>query len=68
MTTNTKTAFYKMWAVCLALALVLSMSITAFASITQDTTGQFTVTGFDTDPSLKIEVSAFQIITVNVDN
>ena len=60
-----KSMFSKMLAVCLALVFALSMSVTAFAAITPDETGSFTVTGFDTDPAPS--VSAYQIITVNVD-
>lgn len=60
-----KSMFSKMLAVCLALVFALSMSVTAFAAITPDETGSFTVTGLDTDPAPS--VSAYQIITVNVD-
>lgn len=60
-----KSMFSKMLAVCLALVFALSMSVTAFAAIAPNTTGSFTVTGLDTDPAPS--VSAYQIITVNVD-
>lgn len=60
-----KSMFSKMLAVCLALVFALSMSVTAFAAITPETKGNFTVTGLDTD--LAPDVSAYQIITVNVD-
>lgn len=60
-----KSMFSKMLAVCLALVFALSMSVTAFAAITPETKGSFTVTGLDTDPAPS--VSAYQIITVNVD-
>lgn len=60
-----KSMFSKMLAVCLALVFALSMSVTAFAAITPETKGSFTVTGLDTDQTPS--VSAYQIITVNVD-
>ena len=55
----------KLMALCLAVVMMLSMSMTVFAVKSTDT-ADFEVTGFDTDPAPS--VSAYQIITVNVDD
>lgn len=55
----------KVLALCLAMVMMLSMSMTVFAVKSTDK-GDFTITGFDTDPAPT--VTAYQIITVNVDN
>lgn len=66
MKTKKKTKFSKVLAFCLAMVLALSMSVTAFAAISSSSTADFTVTGFDTDK--EVEVSAYKIIDVNVDD
>lgn len=66
MKTKKKTKFSKVLAFCLAMVLALSMSVTAFAAISSSSTADFTVTGFDTDR--EVEVSAYKIIDVNVDD
>ena len=66
MKTKKKTKFSKVLAFCLAMVLALSMSVTAFAAISSSSTADFTVTGFDTDR--EVEVSAYKIIEVNVDD
>lgn len=56
----------KLMALCLAVVMMLSMSMTVFAVQSSDT-ADFEVTGFDTtDPAPS--VSAYRIITVNVDD
>lgn len=60
-----KSKVAKVLALCLAMVMILSMSMTAFA-VTSDDTASFEVTGFDTNPAPT--VSAYQIITVNIDD
>lgn len=55
----------KLMALCLAVVMMLSMSMTVFAVQSTDT-ADFEVTGFDTNPAPS--VSAYRIITVNVDD
>lgn len=56
----------RLLAMCLAAVMMLSMGITASAALTANSTGNFTVSGFDTtDPAPT--VTAYQIITVNID-
>lgn len=59
------TWFSKFMALCLAVVMMLSMSMTVFA-VTNSDKGGFTITGFDTDPAPT--VTAYQIITVNIDD
>lgn len=59
------TWFSKFMALCLAVVMMLSMSMTVFA-VTNADKGGFTITGFDTDPAPT--VTAYQIITVNIDD
>ncbi|MGI6011816.1 MAG: SpaH/EbpB family LPXTG-anchored major pilin [Ruminococcus sp.] len=59
-----KSKLSKVLALCLAMVMVFAMSVPAFAAISDQTTGNFTITGFDTTPAPT--VSAYQIITVNV--
>ena len=59
-----KSKVAKVLALCLAMVMMLSMSMTVFAVSSSDT-ADFEVTGFDTDPAPT--VTAFQIITVNID-
>lgn len=54
----------RLLAMCLAAVMMLSMGITASAALTS--TGSFTVSGFDTN--LAPTVTAYQIITVNIDD
>lgn len=58
-----KTMLTKMIAVFAIVAMMLSMSMTAFAISSTDQ-GDFTVSGLDTNA----EVTAYQIITVNIDD
>ncbi len=60
-----KTMLTKMIAVFAIVAMMLSMSMTAFAISSTDQ-GDFTVSGLDT--TVNPQVTAYQIITVNIDN
>lgn len=57
----------RLLAMCLAAVMMLSMGITASAALTANSTGDFTVSGFDTTTPAPT-VTAYQIITVNIDN
>ena len=59
----------RLLAMCLAAVMMLSMGITASAeNISSTTKRTFNVTGFDTNPDLTLTVTAYQIITVNIDD
>lgn len=51
-----------MAAICMAVALLMSMSVTASAAISQTEKGSFTVNGVENG----VEVTAYQVITVNM--
>lgn len=56
----------RLLAMCLAAVMMLSMGITASAALPDNLQGDFTVSGFDT--TLAPTVTAYQIITVNIDD
>lgn len=56
----------RLLAMCLAAVMMLSMGITASAALPDNLQGEFTVSGFDTNP--EPTVTAYQIITVNIDD
>lgn len=60
-----KSKLSKVLAICLAMVMVLSMSVPVLALSSTDT-GTITVNNLDTER--QVSVSAYQIITVNVDN
>lgn len=57
----------RLLAMCLAAVMMLSMGITASAALTENSTYNFTVSGFDTTTSAPT-VTAYQIIKVNIDD
>lgn len=57
-----KTMLSKLTALCLAMILTLSMSVTAFAAITPNSTQDVTVSGLDADTT----VSIYKVIDVQV--
>lgn len=63
-TKKRKTIASKILALCLAVMMLMGMSVTAFAKITPDSTANITVTGLEPG----VEVTAYQIITVNVND
>lgn len=63
-TKKRKTIASKILALCLAVVMLMGMSVTAFAQITPDSKANITVTGLEPG----VEVTAYQIITVNVND
>lgn len=66
-TKKRKTIASKILALCLAVVMLMGMSVTAFAEITENSTGKFTVMGFETDATA-IKAIAYKIIDVQVEN